>query len=179
MYKIENKFSHLTAIERTKLSYPAKFLLSKQLFKGKILYFGCGFGNDVKFLQVQGFNITGYDPYYFNQYSIEKFDAIICFYVLNVLFPGDQSKVLMEVSHLLKPGGKAYYAVIRDIKKERFREHYVQKKPTYQCLAKLPFTSIYLDDNCEIYEYTHYNYRKHKYSNCILCHPDKSLKLVT
>ena len=116
MYKIENKFSHLTAIERTKLSYPAKFLLSKQLLKGKILYFGCGFGNDVKFLQVQGFNITGYDPYYFSQYPIVKLDTIICFYVLNVLFPGDQSKVLMEVSHLLKPGGKSYYAVRRDIR---------------------------------------------------------------
>ena len=139
MYKIENKFSHLTAIERNKLSYPARFLLSKQLLKGKILDFGYGFGNDVKLLQAQGFNITGYDPYYCSQYPIEKFDTIICFYVLNVLFPEEQSKVLMEISHLLKPGGKAYYAVRRDIKREGFREHYVHKKPTYQCLVKLPF----------------------------------------
>ena len=72
MYKIENKFSNLIAIEITKLSYPAKFLLSKQLLQGKIIDFGCGFGSDVKLLQVQGFNITGYDPYYFYQYSLSK-----------------------------------------------------------------------------------------------------------
>ena len=133
----------------------------------------------MKLLQAQGFNITGYDPYYCSQYPIEKFDTIICFYVLNVLFPEEQSKVLMEISHLLKLGGKAYYAVRRDIKREGFREHYVHKKPTDQCLVKLPFTSIYLDENCEFYEYTHYNYQKHKYNHCIFCHPYKNLRLIT
>jgi diadenosine tetraphosphate (Ap4A) HIT family hydrolase len=85
----------------------------------------------------------------------------------------------MEVSHLLKPGGKAYYAVRRDIKREGFREHYVHKQPTYQCIVKLPFHSIYLDDNCEFYEYTHYNYQRHTSSHCIFCHPHRNLNLLT
>jgi diadenosine tetraphosphate (Ap4A) HIT family hydrolase len=179
MHKQQNKFSHLTAIERIYLSFPARFLLEKNLLQGKILDFGCGFGNDVKLLQQKGFDITGYDPYYFPQYPNEKFDTIICFYVLNVLFPEEQANVLMDVSHLLKPGGKAYFAVRRDIKKEGFREHYVHKKPTYQCIVKLPFNSINLDESCEIYEYTHYNYQSNSSHSCLFCNPHKYLHLLT
>jgi diadenosine tetraphosphate (Ap4A) HIT family hydrolase len=179
MQKQKNKFSHLTAIERIYLSFPARFLLEKNLLQGKILDFGCGFGNDVKLLQQKNFDITGYDPYYFPQYPNEKFDTIICFYVLNVLFTEDQANVLMDVSHLLKPGGKAYFAVRRDIKKEGFREHYVHKKPTYQCIVKLPFNSINLDESCEIYEYTHYNYQRNSSHNCLFCNPHINLSLLT
>ena len=118
MQKQKNKFSHLTAIERVKLSFPAQLLFEKNLLKGQILDFGCGFGNDIKLLKQKGFDIKGYDPYHLPHYPTQKFDTIICFYVLNVLFPEEQANVLMEVSHLLKPGGKVYYAVRRDIKKE-------------------------------------------------------------
>jgi len=175
----KNEFSHLTAIERAHLSFPAKFLLNNNLLKGKILDFGCGFGNDVKLLRQKGFNITGYDPYYFPNYPQNKFDTIICFYVLNVLFIEQQSNVLMEVSHLLKPGGKAYYAVRRDLKYEGFREHYIHKKHTYQCTVKLPFNSIKLDDYCEIYEYIHYNYKGHSANDCAFCNPSKEIVLLT
>ncbi|MEB3179352.1 MAG: bifunctional class I SAM-dependent methyltransferase/HIT family protein [Nostocaceae cyanobacterium] len=179
MKQQKNQFSHLTAIERTYLSFPAKFLLNNNLLQGKILDFGCGLGNDVKVLGEKGFDITGYDPYYFPEYPQEKFDTIICFYVLNVLFAEEQANALMGVSHLLKPGGKTYYAVRRDIKKEGFREHYIHKKPTYQCIVKLPFNSIYLDEYCEIYEYVHYNYQRNSSNHCRFCNPTKNLKLIT
>jgi diadenosine tetraphosphate (Ap4A) HIT family hydrolase len=179
MNKQKNQFSHLTAIDRIYLSFPAKFLLEKNLLKGKVLDFGCGLGNDVKLLQQKGFDITGYDPYHLPQYPTDKFDTIICFYVLNVLFLEEQANVLMEVSHLLKPGGKAYYAVRRDIKKEGFREHYIHKKNTYQCITKLPFKSIYQDDNCEIYEYVPYNHQRNSSNNCLFCNPHRHINLLT
>jgi len=179
MKKQQNKFSHLTAIERIYLSFPAKYLLDKSWLQGKILDFGCGFGNDVKLLQQKGFDIAGYDPYYFPEFPNNKFDTIICFYVLNVLFPEEQANVLMEVSHLLKPGGKAYFAVRRDLKKEGFREHSVHKKPTYQCIVKLPFKSAHSDEYCEIYEYVHYNHQRNSANNCIFCNPHKHLTLLT
>lgn len=175
----ENKFSHLTAMERSYLSFPAQFLLNNNLLQGKILDFGCGLGNDVKLLNKKGFDVTSYDPYYFPKYPDEKFDTIICFYVLNVLFPENQANVLMDVSHLLKPEGKVYYAVRRDLKREGFREHYVHKKPTYQCIVKLPFKSVYLDEYCEIYEYVHYNNQRNTSDNCIFCNPYKNLTILT
>ncbi|HEY9800924.1 MAG TPA: bifunctional class I SAM-dependent methyltransferase/HIT family protein [Leptolyngbyaceae cyanobacterium] len=179
MKQQKNQFSHLTAIDRTYLSFPAQFLLNQNLLQGKILDFGCGFGNDVKLLHQKGFDITGYDPYYFPQHPDKRFDTIICSYVLNVLFPEEQANVLMEVSHLLKPGGKAYYIVRRDIKREGFREHYVHKKPTYQCIVKLPFRSLHLDESREIYEYTHYNNQRNSSNYCIFCNPPKNLRLLT
>ncbi|NER21550.1 MAG: HIT domain-containing protein [Symploca sp. SIO1C2] len=179
MQQQTNKFSHLTAMERIYLSFPARFLLGNNRLQGKILDFGCGLGNDVKLLHKKGCEITGYDPYYFPEYPQDKFDTIICFYVLNVLFPEEQATVLMEVSHLLKPGGKAYYAVRRDLKREGFREHYVHKKPTYQCIVKLPFKSVHLDDYCEIYEYIHYNYQRNAPNRCIFCNPHQKITLLT
>jgi diadenosine tetraphosphate (Ap4A) HIT family hydrolase len=179
MRKQTNKFSHLTAIERTKLSSPLQFLSSNNLLKSRILDFGCGWGNDVELLQQQGLDITGYDPYYAPDYPTGKFDTIVCCYVLNVLMPEEQADVLMNIAHLLEPGGKAYYAVRRDLKKEGFREHYVHKRPTYQCNVKLPFKSIELTEYCEIYEYIHYNHQWNSANNCIFCNPHRKIQLLT
>jgi diadenosine tetraphosphate (Ap4A) HIT family hydrolase len=179
MGKQANIFSHLTAIDRLKLSSPVQFLLTQNLLTGRILDFGCGLGHDVKFLQQKDLDITGYDPYYFPTYPDGKFDSIVCCYVLNVLMPEIQADVLMNIAHLLKPGGKAYYAVRRDLKKEGFREHYVHKKPTYQCTVKLPFKSIRSNEYCEIYEYVHYNHQWNSPNNCIFCNPHRKINLLT
>ena len=152
----DNNNSHLTAIERTSLSYPARILLNQKKIIGKVLDFGCGISKDVELLQHKGFDIVGYDPYYFPEFPTEKFDTILCFYVLNVLLPEEQAEVLMNVSHLLKPNGKAYFAVRRDIQYEGFRIHKVHKKETYQCIIKLAYLSVFKNENCELYEHEHY-----------------------
>lgn len=152
----QNQNSHLTAIERTSLSYPARIVQKQSKLIGKILDFGCGIGKDVELLKQKGFDIVGYDPFYFPEFPTEKFDTILCFYVLNVLLPEEQAEVLMNVSNLLKPNGKAYFAVRRDIQYECFRIHKLHKKETYQCIIKLGYLSIFKNDNCEIYEYEHY-----------------------
>jgi diadenosine tetraphosphate (Ap4A) HIT family hydrolase len=151
-----NHNSHLTAIERTALSYPARIVQKQHKLIGKILDFGCGIGKDVELLKQAGLDIEGYDPFYFPEFPTEKFDTIICFYVLNVLLPEEQAEVLMNVSHLLKPNGKAYFAVRRDIQYEGFRMHKLHKKETYQCLIKLAYLSIFKNENCEVYEYQPY-----------------------
>jgi diadenosine tetraphosphate (Ap4A) HIT family hydrolase len=152
----QNQNSHLTAIERSSLSYPARILLNQKKIKGKVLDFGCGIGKDVELLKNKGFDVVGYDPFYFPKFPNEKFDTILCFYVLNVLLPEEQAEVLMNVSSLLNPNGKAYFAVRKDIQNEGFRVHKIHKKETYQCLIKLAYLSVFKNENCEIYEYEHY-----------------------
>jgi diadenosine tetraphosphate (Ap4A) HIT family hydrolase len=152
----QNQNSHLTAIERTSISYPARIVQNQNKILGKVLDFGCGIGKDVELLKQDGFDIAGYDPFYFPEFPKEKFDTILCFYVLNVLLPEEQAEVLMNISNLLKPNGNAYFAVRRDIQYEGFRIHKVHKKETYQCLIKLGYLSIFKNENCEIYEYQHY-----------------------
>lgn len=177
--KQRNTYSHFTAKEREKLSFPARIVSERGLLKGSVLDFGCGFGKDVELLQQQGLSISGYDKHYFPEYPKQQFDTIICFYVLNVLLPEEQAAVLIEVSQLLKPTGKAYFAVRRDIRYEGFRMHKIHKKPTYQCLVKLPYKTVFSNNNCEIYEYQHINQLKTESdSKCPFCHPAKDRQLL-
>ena len=152
-----NQYNHLTAKERETLSFPAKFLVNENLLVGNVLDFGCGFGKDVELLKAKGINVVGYDKHYFPKYPTKKFDTIICFYVLNVLMQEEQANVLMEISQLLKPTGKAYFVVRRDLQHEGFRMHKVHQKPTYQCNVVLNYKSILKNENCEVYEYKHFN----------------------
>ena len=174
-----NPNSHLTAKAREHLSFPAKMLFNQNLLVGDVLDFGCGFGNDVKLLQEKGINIVGYDKHYFPDYPKKKFDTIICFYVLNVLMLEEQATVLMELSQLIKPTGKVYIAVRRDLHYEGFRTHKLHQKRTYQCNVILNFHSFFKNENCEIYEYQHYNQAERKHiSDCPFCNPDKDRELI-
>lgn len=174
-----NQYNHLTAKERETLSFPAKLLLNKNLLAGDILDFGCGFGKDVELLKAKGLSIVGYDKHYFPEYPAKKFDTIICFYVLNVLLQEEQANVLMEISHLLKPTGKAYFAVRRDLQFEGFRIHKLHQKPTYQCNVVLNYKSIFKNESCEIYEYRHFNQiNKKGNTDCPFCNPDAERELL-
>ncbi len=174
-----NPNSHLTAKERYTLSFPAKILLNQNLLVGDVLDFGCGYGSDVKLLQVKGINIEGYDKYHFPEYPNKNFDTIICFYVLNVLMPEEQATVLMELSQLVKPTGKVYIAVRRDLQYEGFRTHKIHQKKTYQCNVILKSKSFFKNENCEIYEYQHYNQRqKDLTTECPFCNPDSDRALI-
>jgi ATP adenylyltransferase len=133
---------------------------------------------DVEELKAKSYNIEGYDPYYFQEYPNEKFDTIICFYVLNVLLPKQQAEVLMQVSNLLKPSGKAYFSVRRDIKQNDYRNHFIHQKPTYQCNVILPYFSIFKNENTEIYEYQHYNQIESKHNGCPFCNVKKEFELI-
>lgn len=175
---MKNQYAYLTAKERTTPSLPARMLYERGLIQGRTLDFGCGFGKDVAFLKGKQIDIEGFDPYYFPDYPMGKFDTILCFYVLNVLFPEEQKQVLMEVSNLLKPTGKAYFVVRRDIYKDGFRTHHVHAKPTYQCAVQLPYQSIFLNENTEFYQYQHFTQITHKQANCAFCKPNQKLEIL-
>ena len=173
-----NQFSHLTAKERDILSFPARIIKERDLLVGEVLDFGCGFGKDVEILGSQGFKIEGYDKHYFPHFPRKKFDTILCFYVLNVLLPEEQAKVLLEISSLLKPRGKAYFAVRRDLLYEGYRTHKIHQKPTYQTQVVLPFRSIFKNENVEVYEYQHYNQIQKADPACPFCNPESNLELI-
>ena len=151
-----NPNSHLTAKEREKVSFPTRKLYNMGVIKGDVLDFGSGYGKDAEFLQSKDLSCTNYDPHYAPDYPDQKFDTILCQYVLNVLLPEEQAEVLMSVSELLKPTGKAYFTVRRDLKTFGYRTHYVHKVKTYQCNVNLPYKSFFKNDFCEIYEYQHF-----------------------
>lgn len=152
-----NPNAYLTAKERDRPSYPTRKLFNMGVIRGEVLDYGSGFGKDAEFLNSKGISCTNYDPHYAPDYPSQKFDTILCQYVLNVLFPREQAEVLMSISELLNPNGKAYFTVRRDLKRFGYRNHYLHKVQTYQCNVKLPYKSIFKNDFCEFYEYRHFN----------------------
>ncbi len=176
-----DKINHpyLTAIKRSDLSLPTRYLLQHQLLKDRILDFGCGFGFDTDELRRQGYDIIGYDYYYRPEYPEGKFDTIICNYVLNVLEPYAQAEVMMNVSNLLSPKGTAYFAVRRDLTEEGFRLHAVYKKYTYQCNVQLPFKSLICNSGYELYQYNHFNKLPHKVGEtCPFCKLSRRAEII-
>jgi len=170
---------YLTAIKRTDLSVPTRYLLQHYLLKGRILDFGCGFGYDTDELKKRGFDIVGYDYYYRPDFPEGKFDTIICNYVLNVLEPYAQAEVLMNVTNLLSPKGTAYFAVRRDLAEEGFRLHAIHKQYTYQCNVILPFVSLVSNNSYELYQYNHFNKLPRKEGEtCPFCRLSRRVEVI-
>ena len=176
----KNPYSHLTIKERRWPSFPTKQLFQRNVIRGRVLDFGSGTGVDVVFLKEKGFDVTAYDPHYAPEYPTGKFETILCNYVLNILLPEEQAHVLMAVSELLAPSGRAYFAVRRDIKHNGFRTHTERGVKVYQCNVVLPYKSVLLADHCEVYEYRHFNQLNDtKITDCPFCRPDSERELIT
>jgi len=104
--------THLTAIGRTTVSQPTKYLLGRNLIDGRTLDYGCGRGFDAKAL-----GIESYDPYFQPDMPDGDFDTIICNYVLNVISDLTSRTIVVDlISRKLAPGGVAYISVRNDRK---------------------------------------------------------------
>ena len=110
--KSEGDASARTAIARSTLSAPMAYLRGKGLLRGKVLDYGSGRGTDARKV-----GADKYDPNYAPEKPDRQYDTITCNYVLNVIPPKEAAGVVARVKRLLKPGGKAYFAVRRDIEK--------------------------------------------------------------
>lgn len=176
----ENKYAHLTAKERDRASFPTRKLLGMRHIRGRVLDFGCGFGADVRFLEAKGFDVVGYDPHYAPERPEGRFDTVLCHYVLNVLMPREQTRVLMDVSEVLKPSGAAFYSVRRDLRRPGFRLHRKHRRYTYQANVRLPFESLLRTTFCEIYRYRLYpQVSEGNVTTCPFCNVSPDATLLT
>lgn len=145
--------SHKTAISRKTASAPLRYLLEKQLIPAecRVLDYGCGRGKDVGWLNSSGVRAFGYDPYqegWDNKaYLQPKYDIITCTYVLNVVDKYERELIIESIRKSLKPGGKAYISVRRDIKTPT-----KTKIGTHQWPVYLPYKIIKENSSFCIYE---------------------------
>ncbi len=126
--------AHKTARARKTISAPMKYLSDNGLLAGVMLDYGCGKGFDA-----EHFGMYAVDPHFTggNIHTPEgrlvadgciRFDVITSNYVINVIeCPDVRRAVVEDIVRLLKPGGKAYIAVRRDVIKAG-----VTKTGTYQ-----------------------------------------------
>ena len=99
---------------------------------GRCLDYGCGRGFDADFL-----GIESYDPNWRPIKPTGLFDTITCNYVLNVVTYEELCDIISDVQSMLVDGGKAFFTVRRDIKKDYSVKDYTQRVVT------LPFNIFY------------------------------------
>lgn len=124
--------SHLTAMSRTTLPVPVRWLLSQGMVHGRILDYGCGkckaLNNKMlDFPNVEG--VVSYDPHWHpapfspaGKYPIQYpslsdfglYDVILCTYVLCTVDEHTQTAILSAIKEMLKPNGVGFISVRND-----------------------------------------------------------------
>src|SRR4028119_408015 len=77
---------HKAALKRSELSLPMAATIDGGILlpHHTHLDYGCGRGDDVRFLQAMGFRSRGYDPYYFPR-TKKAADVVTLIYVLSTI----------------------------------------------------------------------------------------------
>ena len=78
---------HKAAIIRRELSRPVRLAIEAELLTEETTFFdyGCGYGEDVKFLRDRGYTSSGWDPHYFRDHPPVSADIVNLGYVINVI----------------------------------------------------------------------------------------------
>ena len=135
---------HKTAPRRKAgtLSSPMEWLKRRRnLLKGRLLDYGCGYGTDADIM-----GMDKYDPNFFPDYPTGKYDTITCLYVMNFLHRQRRYELFDNIKGLLTPDGIAYIAVWNISK-----PHRTTYGTTYRPM-KLKLPMIHKEKHFVIYE---------------------------
>ena len=95
---------HKTAIGRPALSLPAKLLFQSGLVTDEtsVLDYGCGRGDDVKFLKELGIPAVGWDPHFVTDPAhLVQHDIVNLGFVLNVIEDPKERKTVLNDAYAL------------------------------------------------------------------------------
>jgi len=138
-----------TAIQRTKPSSPLMFCINEFNLNDRILDFGCGRGEDVRFLRSQGFNAFGFDPYHDTEESffssviiMDECSIVLATYVLNTIDSLEKRKNILQLAwESLLPQGRMFVSCrnLKAIEKEAeknkweiFNDGFLTRAGTFQ-----------------------------------------------
>jgi len=133
------------ASDRKILSKTAQVLIDRKLIRGRVLDYGCGYGNDADQL-----GWDAYDPYYRLAKLTGLYDTIIVNHVVNILTRDSRMELMEKINDLLAENGTAYISVARNIPK--LGKHGPRRRIQNYVILTLP--SIYDDKEEEIYGLT-------------------------
>ncbi|MBE9203465.1 DNA phosphorothioation-associated putative methyltransferase [Synechocystis salina LEGE 06099] len=94
---------HKAAIIRRQMSRPVRSLLDANLLTEGMTFFdyGCGHGEDLKFVAEKGFDVHGWDPFYQSEGDRHPADVVNLGYVINVIEnPAERREALVQAWQL-------------------------------------------------------------------------------
>jgi DNA phosphorothioation-associated putative methyltransferase len=130
---------HLTAIRRRPCSKPIRLAMEKKIITKKTTVFdyGCGRGDDIKFLRKCRIKAYGWDPYYFPSYYHHhipgKKDIVNLGFVLNVIeHKWEREMVLEWAYHMARKGLLVSVRVDKRGGGKKYKDGYITSKNTFQ-----------------------------------------------
>ncbi len=128
---------------------PTRWLIKAGLVVGKVMDYGCG-----KCASVNPPEWFNYDPHYQPNanFGTDRFDTIICNYVLCTLPEAERMPILQHIQVLLRLNGIAYISVRNDKPKNGWGK---SSKGTYQGRVRnLNLPLVYKNSQFRIYQLT-------------------------
>jgi SAM-dependent methyltransferase len=133
------------AVKRTRPSHAASVLVARELARGRVLDFGCGYG-----LDAATFGWDAYDPYYRPAEPGGPYDTIVCTLVLSALSRRNRALAVERIRGLLAEDGHAYLGVARDLPEAgKLGMHH-----SFQSYVALTLPLAYEDERIAIYDLT-------------------------
>ena len=115
------------AMPRTEASRSAVWIHQDGLDNGSVIDYGCGFGKDA-----ETFNWDKYDPYYHDVRSTDKYDTVLCTYVLSAVSRNVRTEIMEKINELLRDDDSvAYLTVPRNIPVEGKLSGYERRPQSY------------------------------------------------
>ena len=136
--------SHKTAISRTKLSAPVKWLLDNHhiIDWNHVLDYGCGKGTDADFLNRKGVQTWKYDPHFFDVHVAKGVhDVVLCTYVLNVIYHLTEFEKVIQGCLEASNGGPIFFTVRND----KSKLNGWTKRDTFQWFVPLDYLQYKLN----------------------------------
>ena len=145
---------HFSIEAATALLGPIDFLVEEGFLRGRV----CVYDNAHAALLLKGKGIEGsrFEPLRGQNFPVERYDTVLSFYRPESFFDPAKNDIVMDVSALLAPGGRAYFIMEHD--RENFARRLALKGEDlhrYNREAML-FREIWNTGTAEIYEYIPY-----------------------
>ena len=96
---------HKAALKRSELSLPMAATIDAGILQRQHTHldYGCGRGDDVRFLRAMGFRSRGYDPYHFPRTPKRAVDVVTLLYVLSTIeIPAVRCEALISAYQLTR-----------------------------------------------------------------------------
>ena len=132
------------ALKRKNPSKSSTIFEQLNILSENTLDYGCGYGFDAIYNKWYK-----YDPYYFDNYPIKKYENIVCINVLNVVSSKIRKEIITNMQELLEPNGIGYLVYPRNVPLKGKYSNFERRPQNYVILI---LNSIYKDKHLEIYE---------------------------
>lgn len=147
---------HKTAIKRNSFSRPIRLAIDERIIgqATTVFDYGCGYGDDIRFLKNYGAQCTGWDPIHFPESTRQLADVVNLGYVVNVIEnPAERAQTLRDAWDLATKVliVSARLAVVaKNSTQSKYEDGYLTRIGTFQKLFEQSELKEWIDNTLNV-----------------------------